>query len=285
MELVEKYFGYDDGKGTAAEGNFRIGASQVSKFFDTTSQWYRENLLGEDGFTGNTASELGNCVHAAAAMRTERGRVSYETIEEYIDTLDSIAFDTEQIRAQYPLMVDTLLPFMESNPTTEAEKFIYYEILPGIGAGGSIDALCGDHVIAEDGTITYTGEVTIRDWKTSSALSPPNKFSRNYWFQQMVYSWVLKQLGITVSKIQLVYITRSVTGRVSEKTGKPLKDYPSQLAVVTEEVTDESLALIGSCLQLIAESVQAWNTQPELHHLLSQDLRLRTHMRPKFLKQ
>jgi len=285
MELVEKYFGYDDGKGTAAEGNFRIGASQVSKFFDTTSQWYRENLLGEDGFTGNTASELGNCVHAAAAMRTERGRVSYETIEAYIDTLDSIAFDTEQIRAQYPLMVDTLLPFMESNPTTEAEKFIYYEILPGIGAGGSIDALCGDHVIAEDGTITYTGEVTIRDWKTSSALSPPNKFSRNYWFQQMVYSWVLKQLGITVSKIQLVYITRSVTGRVSEKTGKPLKDYPSQLAVVTEEVTDESLALIGSCLQLIAESVQAWNTQPELHHLLSQDLRLRTHMRPKFLKQ
>jgi hypothetical protein len=182
-------------------------------------------------------------------------------------------------------MVDTLLPFMESNPTTEAEKFIYYEILPGIGAGGSIDALCGDHVVAEDGTITYTGEVTIRDWKTSSALSPPNKFSRNYWFQQMVYSWVLKQLGITVSKIQLVYITRSVTGRVSEKTGKPLKDYPSQLAVVTEEVTDESLALIGSCLQLIAESVQAWNTQPELHHLLSQDLRLRTHMRPKFLKQ
>jgi hypothetical protein len=285
MELVEKYFGYDDGKGTAAEGNFRIGASQVSKFFDTTSQWYRENLLGEDGFTGNTASELGNCVHAAAAMRTERGRVSYETIEAYIDTLDSIAFDTEQIRAQYPLMVDTLLPFMESNPTTEAEKFIYYEILPGIGAGGSIDALFGDHVIAEDGTITYTGEVTIRDWKTSSALSPPNKFSRNYWFQQMVYSWVLKQLGITVSKIQLVYITRSVTGRVSEKTGKPLKDYPSQLAVVTEEVTDESLALIGSCLQLIAESVQAWNTQPELHHLLSQDLRLRTHMRPKFLKQ
>jgi hypothetical protein len=285
MELVEKYFGYDDGKGTAAEGNFRIGASQVSKFFDTTSQWYRENLLGEDGFTGNTASELGNCVHAAAAMRTERGRVSYETIEAYIDTLDPIAFDTEQIRAQYPLMVDTLLPFMESNPTTEAEKFIYYEILPGIGAGGSIDALCGDHVVAEDGTITYTGEVTIRDWKTSSALSPPNKFSRNYWFQQMVYSWVLKQLGITVSKIQLVYITRSVTGRVSEKTGKPLKDYPSQLAVVTEEVTDESLALIGSCLQLIAESVQAWNTQPELHHLLSQDLRLRTHMRPKFLKQ
>ena len=283
--MIKKYFAYNNGDGVMPKNHFRISASKVSDFFSKTSQWYRENLLGEDGFTGNTASELGNCVHAAAAMRTERGRVSYETIEAYIDTLDPIAFDTERIRAQYPLMVDTLLPFMESNPTTEAEKFIYYEILPGIGAGGSIDALCGDHVVAEDGTITYTGEVTIRDWKTTSALSPPNKFSRNYWFQQMVYSWVLKQLGITVSKIQLVYITQSVTGRVSEKTGKPLKDYPSQLAVVTEEVTDESLALIGSCLQLIAESVQAWNTQPELHHLLSQDLRLRTHMRPKFLKQ
>ena len=285
MELVEKYFGYDDGKGTAAEGNFRISASQVSRFFDTTSQWYREQLLGEDGFTGNTASELGNCVHAAAAMQTELGHVAYETIDAYIGSLDPIEFDTDHIRAQYPLMVDVLLSFLEQNPSAEAEKFIYHEILPGIGAGGSIDALCGDRVVNEDGTITYTGEVTIRDWKTTSALSPPNKFSRNYWFQQMVYSWVLKQLGITVSKIQLVYITQSVTGRVSEKTGKPLKDYPSQISVVTEEVTESSLELIGSCLHLIAESVQTWNTKPELRHLLAQDLRLKTHKIPKFINQ
>ena len=267
------------------KNHFRISASKVSDFFSKTSQWYREHLLGEDGFTGNTASELGNCVHAAAAMHTELGCVSYKTVETYIDSLNPTAFDTELIRAQYPLMVDNLLPFMENNPTAEAEKFIYHEILPGIGTGGSIDALCGDHVVSADGTITYIGEVTIRDWKTSSALSPPNKFSRNYWFQQMVYAWVLKQLGITVSKIQLVYITRSVTGRISEKTGKPLKDYPSQISAVTEEVTAESLALIGSCLQLIAESVQAWNTKPELHHLLSQDLRLKTHKIPKFINK
>ena len=276
----EPYFEYNDGK-EITNNAFRISASQVSKFFDSTSAWYREHLMGEGGFEGNTATELGNCVHAAAHMFINTGDVDYDQINTYIDTLGS-DIDKDHIRTQYPTMVSALLPFIERHAPTEAEKFVFHELLPGIGAGGSIDALQG-RVVKEEEELTYPDDVTLMDWKTTSAKTAPVKFTRNYWFQQMVYAWVLKQKGINVRWIKLVYVTQGEVGRVSEKTGKRLKDYPSTVSVVTEEVTESNLELIGSCLQLIAESVDTWNTNPELRHLLAQDMRLKTHIRPKFI--
>jgi hypothetical protein len=278
------YFDYNDGA-DITNNAFRISASQVSKFFDRTSEWYRENLAGETGFTGNTATELGNCVHAAAHMYIDTGEVDFKQIEEYIKTLAGSDIDTDHIRTQYPYMVAVLLPFIDSHMPTEAEKFVFHELSPGIVAGGSIDAIQG-HVANsnDDETVVYTEDaVTLMDWKTTSAKTAPTKFSRNYWFQQMVYAWVLKQQGVNVRWIKLVYITQSEVGRVSEKTGKALKDYPATVSVVTEEVTDDNLELIGSCLKLVAESVETWYKKPELRHLLAQDMRLKTHARPTFI--
>jgi len=269
---MKNYFAYNNGA-DLTNNAFRISASQVSKFFDTTAAWYREHFMGEAGFEGNTASELGNCVHAAVDMFVNENEVNYDQIEAYIDTLGP-DIDTDHIRTQYPQMLAVLLPFVERHRPTETEKFVFHELLPGIVAGGSIDAIQG-RVVKSGDELTYPDDVTIMDWKTTSSKTAPTKFSRNYWFQQMVYAWVLKQKGVNVRWIKLVYITTSEVGRVSEKTGKPLKDYPSEVSVVTEEVTDANLELIGSCLQLIAESVQTWQEKPELRYLLAQDLRLK----------
>lgn len=264
------YFEYNDGK-DITKGAFRIGASQVSKFFDRTSEWYHENLVGVKGFNGNTATHLGTVVHAGIEMFVTEGDVDWEALEKHIHSIKDPEVDKCRILEQFESMIGVALPYVEANMPTEVEKFVFHEILPGIGAGGSIDALRGD---------------TIMDWKTTGAKSPPTKFSRNYWFQQMTYAWVLKQQGININYLKLVYITTSDTGRVSEKTGKPLKDYPSTCSVVTEQVTQESLDLIGSCLKLVAESVQAWNTNPEVRHLLAQDMRLKPKPKPiLFIKE
>lgn len=266
------YFEYNDGN-ELTNNAFRISASQVSKFFDSTAAWYREHLMGEGGFEGNTATELGNCVHAGIDMFVCTGDIDYDQIEEYIETLGP-EIDKDHIRAQYPQMLTAVIPFVQRHKPAETERFVFHELLPGIVAGGSIDAIQG-RVVKSGDTITYPDDVTIMDWKTTSSKTAPTRFSRNYWFQQMVYAWVLKQQGVNVRWIKLVYITQSDVGRISEKTGKPLKDYPSEVSVVTEEVTETNLELIGSCLQLIAESVQTWNNQPELRYLLAQDLRLK----------
>lgn len=260
----KNYFEYNDGK-DVTKGAFRISASQVSKFFDKTSEWYHENLLGAEGFTGNTATHLGTVVHAGIEMFVTKGEVDWEALRNHIESIDHPDVDVYHLLNQYELMISAVLPFVEANMPTEVEKFVFHELRPGIGAGGSIDALRGD---------------TIMDWKTTSAKSPPTRFSRNYWFQQMTYAWVLKQQGYDIRFLKLVYITQNETGRVSEKTGKPLKDYPSEVSVVTEEVTAEGLELIGSCLDIVAESVQTWKEQPELRHLLAQDGRLRAKPKP-----
>jgi len=247
------------------KGAFRMGASQISKFFDSTSDWYHEHLLGAEGFTGNTATHLGTIVHAGIEMFVSEGSVDWDAIETHIDSIKDPEVNTDHIRNQYPIMIDAALPYVETHMPSEVEKFVYHEVLPGIGVGGSIDAIRGD---------------TIMDWKTTSAKSPPKRFSRNYWFQQMTYAWVLKQQGIDINYLKLVFISQSEMGRVSEKTGKPLKNYPSVVTTLTEEVTAEGLDLIGSCIGIIAESVQMWNDKPELRHLLAQDSRLRPKPKP-----
>lgn len=260
----KNYFAYNEGR-DITKGAFRISASQVSKFFDKTSEWYHEHLLGQKSFTGNTATHLGTAVHAGIEMYVLEREVDHEAIEEYVYSITDPEVDKDHILSQYPYMIEAALPYVDQNMPNEVEKFVFHEILPGIGVGGSIDALRGD---------------TIIDWKTTGAKSPPTRFSRNYWFQQMTYAWVLKQQGVDIRFLKLVYITQNDTGRVSEKTGKPLKDYPSTYSVVTEEVTEENLELIGSCLELVATSVDMWNTQPHMRHILAQDMRLKPKPKP-----
>lgn len=264
----ESYFEYNNGKDVTGDA-FRIGASQVSKFFDYTSQWYHEHLLGEGGFEGSTATHLGTAVHAGIEMYVTEGEVDWQALNDHILKIKTPDVDIAHILDQYQPMIEAVLPFVDNNMPTEVEKFVFQEIIPGIGAGGSIDALRGD---------------TIIDWKTTSSLTPPSKFSRNYWFQQMTYVWVLKQQGIDINFLKLVFISTNQVGRVSEKTGKPLKDYPSTVTVLTEPVTEQALGLIGDCLRVIAESVQAWKDYPEMRHLLAQDLRLKARPKPVLFK-
>jgi hypothetical protein len=135
------YFSYNNGDGIIPEGDFRISASQVSRYFSDTTTWYREFLLGEEGFTGSTASELGNCTHAAAQMFAEEGDIYHDQIITYINSLPS-DIDKSHILEQYPIMASTLLSsYLEGNMPTKTEMFLAKEIIPGIWAGGSIDNL------------------------------------------------------------------------------------------------------------------------------------------------
>lgn len=276
--MKHDYFSYNDGKGIVPDGAFRISASQISRYFDETANWYREFLLGEKGFTGNTATVLGNCVHAAAEMYTDDGAVDRKQIENYIlsqATKEDV--DTAVVREQYAPMIETLInDFVKDNKPTSTEEFVWQEILPGIGVGGSIDAL-----------VERSGHTTIRDYKTMGSLQSnrmPTSFKRAYWFQLMTYAWVLQQQGKRVTQLELVYVTRNETGRTSEKTGKPLKDYPSTVGVVRHQITPEDFIIIESCIKVIAESVHLWNTQPELRHVLSQDYRNKGKPKPALFK-
>jgi len=257
------YFTYNQGLSTT-NGAFRISASQLSKFFDSTSQWYREHLLGEAGFEGSVNSHLGTVVHAAAAMYIDSKSISKSEIATYISSLDSLTSEERQFIAdQHKPMIEALVnQYLSTAHITESESFLFQEILPGIGVGGSCDAY-DQH------------SASIIDFKTTSSKTPPTKFPRAYWFQLMTYAWLYKQQGKPVDYLKLIYVTTNEVGRISEKTGKPLQDYPSTVTILTEQVTAESLELIEGCIRLIADSVAYWQSHPEHRYLLAQDYRLK----------
>lgn len=267
--MTKEIFEYDDnGGGIMPKGHFRIGASQISRFFTNTNQWYRENLLNETGFVGSTASVLGTCVHAVAECVATDVQPSKDLIEEFIykqasENPDVIASD---VIANYTYMSEALVnDYLLDNMPTNSEDFLYEEILPGIGVGGSCDAA----ILPDD---KQSG--LIIDYKTTGALTAPTTISYGYKLQLLTYAWLYKQQGHYVDRIRIVYVTRNQVGRVSEKTGKPLKDYPSKTTTITEQITDEDFDMIEGIINVIAHSVQHWQNNPEHRHLLAQDWRL-----------
>ena len=271
-------FSYNDGSTVIPEDTFRISPSQISKFFDSTNEWYRTMLLNEEGFQGNTATYLGTVVHAAAETFLTNGSINEEAINNYIMSINNPEVDIITIDEQWPIMAEALTNYLSTEfvpISPECEQFVVAEVMPKVVVGGSIDLYSKNL----GGTIT--------DYKTMGSLDKarlPKSFPRAYWFQQLTYAWALRKNGKPVNYVQLVYVTRNNTGRYNDK-GKALKDYPTQIHVLKEPVTDESLDIIEGVLKLIAESVTLWKSNPEYRHLLAQDWRLKEEPKPKLFKK
>lgn len=252
------YFSYNPGD--VPEGAFKISPSQLSRFFDNTREWVGEFFLDEPGFKGNTMSNLGNVVHGLAEMSMSGEPVDYAKAEAFIDSLEDPEIDKAFIRRNYQPMFEALQSQFLWNATGTPEVFLKEEIAPGVFLGGSIDLLNDE-------------EVT--DYKATSALNAPTDVRRAYYFQQMCYVWLARKKGMNIKRFRLVYITTHEVGRISEKTGKPMKDYPTTVSHVVHEVTDSDIELIEGVMKLVADFVLAWKAYPEIRHVLAQDYRLK----------
>lgn len=259
---MKDMFKYNDGNDVVPKGHFKISPSQLSRFFDKTSEWYREFLLGEEAaFQGSTASHLGTCVHACAEMYVNTGNIDHSAVINYVNSITDINVDKDYILAQYDVMAQTLIyQYLENNIPSETELFLYKEVVPGIGIGGSIDSICGSAIV---------------DYKTTSSLNAPTGISRPYYFQQMAYVWLARMHGYTIDTIRLVFITTNQVNRISEVTGKPMKDYPSTVTTIEQSVTDTDIEIIDNTIKLMSESVKFWKETPELRYLIAQDYRLK----------
>ncbi len=279
---------------------FRCQASSIANFFSSTSAWYNEKLLGgKSSFDSSTGSVLGTVVHYLAEQRIKHGgakQADVATAMEYVQLNASDVVDPTIIEANYLPMYHAIKSHLLSNPVALAEPLVTSLLLPGICVGGSIDAIriiSGDFIdngsdqVKPDGTnftdISELSGMTVElvDWKTTSALNPPTTMTKGYEWQLLVYAYVLKhEYNITVAHISDIFITRHNVGRVSETTGKPLKDYPSTIGVVSKPVTQESFDFIESIVKLVAHSVESFTLNPSLRYLLAQDMRLVDNTQP-----
>jgi len=246
-----------------------ISPSKFSDFVNKKHQWYREVILKEDGFLGNTSSVLGTCVHYIAECVALGKDVDVEVIEKYIDDnshLEDYCPDT--VRDNYRLMATELVNsyvIPNKNNYLEVESVHLANLGNGIYVSGKLDVLEGSK---EDCCIT--------DYKTYNSKTKPKYIPQHYKYQLLTYAYMLWKNGYNPTRIKLVYINRNIDGGISEKTGKPLKSYPPEVTELVECITTEDLEFISSLLELCKDTIVASDKHPELRHVIWNDPRLKT---------
>jgi len=254
-------FNYYNGENETT--SFRISASGVSRFFTSTSSWFTENLTDmSEGFTGNTASVLGTLVHGHLEAYVKGETIEDSEVQEYLTTQSTVVddLDINYIEYQLPIMVQVALEYLQDTHLGIPERFIFKDLLPGVCVGGSID-LHNDNVVI--------------DYKTTSAKTAPKNIAYAHKIQLLTYAKLLRDEGTNITSMRIVYITTDIDGGISEKTGKPLKSYPSDVQILEEPILPEDLEMIDNIWNVIAESVVLFRDNPELRHILSQDMRLK----------
>ena len=276
---------YVSGHTIIPEGAFGISPSNVNTFITKPHTWYREQVLGEKQFDQSTATVLGTIVHYCAEMYIKNKSVPKHDIYNYIrkncskvkssflptdleDNMNTILWreissntiDGFYILEQWKAMGQAIIDYLKTIPIHRSEELISAEVMPHFYAAGSADAVSG---------------TTLIDFKTTSDLTPKNYIPMNYKYQLLTYAWIYNKMKIPINRIRIVWITNNQVGRVSETTGKPLKDYPARAYEVNEEIDASDLDFIESILKLIAETVQASREYPQLTHCLFKDYRLK----------
>jgi len=284
---------YYNGQNEVPEGAFRIGASSFSTFVSRPWQWFKEQVLGIGGFEGSTSSILGSVVHYVCEQKAQGKEPDINEIDQYIlnnrgnPDVDAYIVEKEWKSMAICVVNEFVLPNIKRY--SSVEEFVVHDLGDGIYIGGSIDAVLDEYKTYKvngayingkkeydklsldkqnDCTITSTSG-TIVDYKTTSGRVPTN-IPANYKQQLLVYAWVLKQLGRTMDRIQLVYITREKDTRaISEKTGKSIGRLQlPETTVLTEQIQESDLQWIEEEIMLCKDKLLLTEQQPDIANLI-----------------
>ena len=247
----------------------KISPSSFGSFISTPWNWYRQQILGLDKFEYNTSSVIGTIVHYVAEQVATGAEVDEQEIEAYISKHeDNENYVAETVRANWYDMAAVLV-----------NSYVLENMDNYLSAEQQVCASLGDEIYAAGTTDVLQGtkeDCMLIDYKTYSSKTKPKTIPANYRYQLLVYVWILKKLGYNVTRIRLVYVNRNIDGGLSEKTGKPLKSYPPEVTVLTEEVTTDGLEFIEGMLNLCKDTMLAVDKHPELRHVIFHDPRLLT---------
>ncbi len=249
-------------------GLMNFSPSQFAKFIQAPHNWYRSEVMKEEGFSHNTSSVIGTCVHYCAEQVANGEMVDTNIIEEYVRSLEVHEdYDPEVVLAHYTAMAERLVNdyvLQNLDNFLEVESTHQTDLKSGYYVGGKLDVIQG----------VKTDCMPV-DYKTYNSKTKPKAIPQHYKYQLLVYAFILKQLGYNPERIRLVYVNRHIEGEISEKTGKKLKSYPPEVTVLTETITQEDFDFIEGLLDLAVDSVEAAKAHPELLHVIFHDPRLK----------
>jgi hypothetical protein len=269
---VDEYY---DGLDQLPAGATKISPSGVERFFSEKVQWYKEVLLGEPKkFTGNTSTVLGTLVHKSAEIVATSliNKVPYdsaklkEEAQIYIDSYkDREDYDTSKIETLWHGMAEALIKeYVINTNTLKVEDYISHEIIPGVWAGGTYDAITSTAPTDTWQDVLdnkHVGVLTVRDYKTAG--SKPSSFTWAYKLQAFTYAYILKQQGITIDRVELCFVI------------PPTKTLPIRTFNFVQEFNSIEYDIIDGILHVIADSIKYFKEYPECRYLLMSDYRMK----------
>jgi len=252
--------------GNKHNSKYRISPSQFSKFVSTNWTWYRESVLGLDKFEGNTASVIGTCVHLCAEYAALGKPITHDMICTWLDELPyHVDIDIEEVKLQYKAPAIALVnQYVLQHKMLYVEKDLEYKLTDDILVSGQLDRLEGSK-----------DDCMIVDYKSYNSKTKPKYIPQHYKTQLLAYDYLARKNGYNPTRMRLVYVNREIDDRyISDKTGKECgKIHPSEVTVLTEEITQEDRDFIDGMIELFVDTIEASEKYPELKHVIWHDIR------------
>ncbi|MCF6330995.1 MAG: PD-(D/E)XK nuclease family protein [Sulfurimonas sp.] len=271
---------YETGEGIIPEGMIKLSPSRFETFFSKPHEWFRELIMNEEGFQGNSGSNIGNIIHATAERYDNKLDLLEPEIESFIQSLKEVTNEDEPwknlnhlvIREAYPDMQRLVKEYIDKYPAEFTEGYLWKQISKNVIIAGSYDRLRVNPM---------TGNYIIVDYKTTGDKLPPKRMEYKHKLQLYMYAWMLRKQGKLVDGIEVVYITRYHHGsepKVSAKTGKlgsRGRDYPATLTSLQYEFTDKNDIFIDQLIHLASDTLEYFIENPSTAYMLFKDYRLK----------
>ena len=275
---------YNDGNGIIPDNCVKISPSRLIDFLEETHTWFRELIMKEDGFTGNTGSCIGNIIHYAAECTANKEPVDDKAITDYIASLPvkldqpdpTRNLDPSKVFDSYEAMLPLIIDYVTEYPPQATEGYLWKQMTPRVVLAGSFDARRKNPMSAKQIVI---------DYKTTADKLPPKKIEWKHKLQAWCYAYLLKQDEIEVDAIEIVYITRYHPGVVSAKTGKTGRDYQPTCTPLQVSFNQGNYDFIESIIKLAAETLEHFLDNPKTAYMLFRDYRLKNKDFNTFTKQ
>ena len=228
----------------------KLSPSGLAKFFSMPSVWYRDNILGEKSFEGNTATFLGSIVHEMADSVANNFIVSREDVEAFIDSITVEGVDKDVIRANWYDMSHMLI-----------NEYVNHNI-PDLAEYQPKPVMVGDGIYLAGTLDGYYEHGVVLDYKTTSSKPKTDTIPWEYKTQLMSYAYMLKQEGKFVDRLRIVWCVKAT------------KTLPVRIFEVNHEITEQDWKDFEDVLTLIVETLTLAKSNPEYIHLLFKSMSL-----------
>lgn len=221
------------------EGKFKLSPSSIGKYLENSLRWYKDHILFEKSFEGNTETVLGTVVHYLAECYVKGEEADEGDMLDYIKTeaVKNPDVDANEVINNYQEMYTALysdyLCYLNTNECI-AEQYVRTEYNEFIIAG-SIDLQVGNKLI---------------DYKTTKRK--PSDMSTNHFLQLLVYTWIKHQNNEQIDSVEVIYIVKAT------------KTLPSRVFSFKRTIEAEDLAFIDKLIKNMYKAVKLVEKDKEL---------------------